>query len=60
MPPIPCEPPSPALTSCLPGFIDGEDGAGNIINGGWREDEATCGGLESLGHSGGNRSVLRF
>ena len=24
---------------CLPGFIDGEDGSGNIMNGSWRQDE---------------------
>ena len=34
---------------CPPEFIDGEEGAGNIINGSWREDEDPCGGLDTLG-----------
>ena len=43
-------------TYCPPGFTDGEDGAGNIISGGWR-DEEPCRGLEPLGQVGGNRYV---
>lgn len=26
-----------------PGFVDGEDGAGNVTDGGWRDDEDPCG-----------------
>ena len=42
---------------CPPGFIDGEDGAGNIFDGGWRGDEDPCGGLVSVAHAGSNRFV---
>ena len=42
---------------CPPGFIDGEDGAGNTINGSWRSDEELCHGLESLHQSGSNMFV---
>jgi hypothetical protein len=40
---------------CPPGFVDGEDGAGNTIDGGWRNDEDPSTGLESLRQVGGNR-----
>lgn len=40
---------------CPPGFVDGEDGAGNIIDGSWRGDEEPVTGFESLGSIGGNR-----
>ena len=33
---------------CPLGFIDGEDGARNVIEGSWRDDEHTSRGLESL------------
>ena len=39
---------------CPPGFIDGEDGAGNVIEGSWRSEEDSS-GLQQLGHTGGNR-----
>ena len=42
---------------CPPGFIDGEDGSGNIMNGSWRQDEDPCIGLEPLRNCGSNRSV---
>ena len=28
---------------CPPGFVDGEDGEGNVVRGSWREDEASSG-----------------
>ena len=42
---------------CPPGFFDGEDGAGNIIDGSWRRDEDPVTGFESLGSVGGNRYI---
>lgn len=41
-------------TYCPPGFVDGEDGAGNVLRGSWRDD-GVCDGLTSLGQVGGNR-----
>lgn len=41
-------------TYCPPGFVDGEDGDGNIVSGSWREENA-CEGLIGLGQVGGNR-----
>ena len=38
-----------------PGFIDGEDGAGNIVEGSWREEEGPT-GLIPLSHIGSNRN----
>ena len=38
-----------------PRFIDAEDGAGNVINGTWRDDSSCISGLQSLGQAGGNR-----
>ena len=39
---------------CPPGFIDGEDSAGNVIEGSWRtEDDGT--GLQPLESVGWNR-----
>ena len=40
---------------CPPGYIDGEDGSGNRIDGGWRRDEDTITGMESLLQTGSNR-----
>ena len=40
---------------CPPGFIDGEDGTRNVIEGTWRDDEDSSRGLESLRRIGGNR-----
>ena len=39
---------------CPPGFLDGEDGGGNVINGSWRQevDGASC-ALEPLRQAGG-------
>ena len=42
---------------CPPGFVDGEDGAGNHLPGKWRVDEDPCSGLVSLQQVGGNRSA---
>ena len=40
---------------CPPGFIDGEDGEKNPIDGGWRTDEEPCTGMEPLSQIGSNR-----
>lgn len=37
-----------------PGFVDGEDGAGNTVEGSWREEEEPT-GLIPLSHIGSNR-----
>ena len=39
---------------CPPGFVDGEDGSGNVIAGSWREEGVAC-GLQPIGSVGGNR-----
>ena len=41
---------------CPPGFIDGEDGTGNVIPGNWRDEgESSNSALASLGSVSGNR-----
>ena len=40
---------------CPPGFTDGEDGAGNVIQGSWRSDDEPVSGLQTLGQVSGNR-----
>ena len=40
-----------------PGFVDGEDSAGNIIQGSWREEEGPT-GLIPLSYIGSNRFVI--
>ena len=42
---------------CPPGFIDGEDGSGNIVDGSWMQDDDPSSGLEPLTSVGSNRSV---
>ena len=42
---------------CPPGFVDGEDRTGNVIDGTWRADGDTCTGMESVGQTGSNRQV---
>ena len=41
--------------SCPPGFTDGEDGEGNIIEGGWQSDEERNMGLEPISRTSSNR-----
>ena len=36
------------MVYCPAGFVDGEDGEGNIIRGRWRDDEGTL-GLQTVG-----------
>ena len=33
--------PSLQCSVCPPGYVDGEDGEGNVTNGSWREEEAS-------------------
>ena len=42
-------------TYCPPGFVDGEDGTGNVIDGTWRADNDTCTGMEPVRRVGSNR-----
>ncbi len=42
---------------CPPGFIDAEDGTGNVITGNWRNDESFCSGLETASQISSNRLV---
>ena len=39
---------------CPPGFIDSEDGCGNVVQGGWRSDDDNT-GMQSISHTGSNR-----
>lgn len=39
---------------CPPGFVDGEDGGGNIVQGNWREEEQPS-GLTRVSQVGSNR-----
>ena len=43
---------------CPPGFIDSEDGCGNIVEGAWRQDEDGNTGMQSISHTGSNRYNL--
>ena len=45
---------------CPPGFIDGEDGSGNQVDGAWRQDQEGNTGLQDIGQAGSNRHVLSF
>ena len=40
---------------CPPGFVDGEDGEGNPIEGGWRKDDETCTNMQSISQTSSNR-----
>ena len=40
---------------CPAGFIDAEDGAGNVLEGEWRREVNAGSGLEVIGQMGGNR-----
>ena len=42
---------------CPRGFTDGEDGIGNRIEGGWRDDDDPC-AMTSLTQTGSNRFVF--
>ena len=42
---------------CPPGFVDGEDGCGNVIEGGWRQDEDMNCGIQPISHTGSNMYV---
>ena len=44
------------MVYCPAGFVDGEDGEGNIITGRWRDDERTL-GLQTVGMTSSNRYV---
>lgn len=41
---------------CPPGFVDGEDGEGNVVSGSWRDDEGTS-SMTSVGMTSSNRYV---
>ena len=38
-----------------PGFVDGEDGEGNAVPGGWKGDEDPCTGMEAVTRTSSNR-----
>ena len=44
---------------CPPGFVDSEDGCGNVVDGGWRSDEDSM-GMQSISHTGSNRYTEYF
>lgn len=41
---------------CPPGFVDGEDGNGNVVLGAWRDDEPAS-GIRTISRTGSNRLV---
>ena len=49
---------------CPPRYIDGEDGSGKVVDGGWRQDKETNSGMQSIdcilefSQDGSNRCVL--
>ena len=43
---------------CPPGFIDAEDGSGNPIDGGWRQDDEANIGMQSVSQAGSNMCVI--
>lgn len=43
---------------CPPGFTDGEDGEGNVLEGTWRRDEEQSTGLEPVSRTGSNRYYI--
>ena len=40
---------------CPPGYMDGEDGEGNVISGTWRDEEASSSGMTAIGMTSSNR-----
>ena len=42
---------------CPPGFVDSEDGCGNVVDGGWRSDEDSM-GMQSISHTGIQNTYL--
>ena len=44
-----------ASVYCPPGFTDGEDGEGNMLDGAWRSETSTDEGLQRIGQMAGNR-----
>ena len=40
---------------CPPGFVDGEDGSGNDIGGGWRSDSDPSTALQGIAQTSSNR-----
>ena len=44
---------------CPPGYVDGEDGTGSVIEGNWRSElsSGSGSGLESIGNVGSNRYI---
>ena len=44
---------------CPPGFVDGEDGEGNVVLGSWRNDESST-SLTSVSMTSSNRYCLVF
>ena len=45
---------------CPPGYIDGEDGAGNYIAGGWKADEDPCTGMLAVACTSSNRYIFNY
>ena len=33
---------------CPPGFVDGEDGTGHVLQGGWRRDDEACTSMKAV------------
>lgn len=43
---------------CPPGFIDGEDGIGNVMEGAWRTDDEQSTGMEPVARTSSNRYII--
>ena len=43
---------------CPPGFTDGEDGEGHVIEGTWRRDDQQCTGMGPVASTSSNRYIV--
>ena len=40
---------------CPPGYVDGEDGSGNVVLGHWRNDQEESSSMHPVSRTGSNR-----
>ena len=43
---------------CPPGFVDGEDRTGHVLQGGWKRDNEACTSMQAVSQTVSNRQVL--
>ena len=46
---------SESAVYCPPGYVDGEDGSGNVVLGHWRNDQEESSGMHPVSRTGSNR-----